>query len=64
MGRIKHLSIKADADMLDKFYFVSKYNGRSGSGQILFLMRSLIEKFEKEHGEITKEEMEQMFSNQ
>lgn len=36
MGRIKHLSIKADADMLDKFYFVSKYNGRSGSVRFYF----------------------------
>ena len=62
MGKTKHLSIKADSDMLDKFYFVSKYYGRSGSGQILFLMRSLIDKFEKEHGEITEDEIRQMYA--
>ena len=41
-----------DAEMLDKFYYVSKYYGRSGSGQITYLMRSFVAEFEKEHGEI------------
>ncbi len=49
--------------MLDKFYYVSRYNGRSGSGQILFLMRSLIEDFEKEHGEITADDIKEMYLN-
>ena len=52
MNKQKHLSIRADAEMLDKFYYVSKYNGRSGSAQILYLMRMFIEEFEKEHGKI------------
>ena len=63
MGKQKHLSIRADAEMLDKFYYVSKYLGRSGSGQILFLMRSLIEDFEKEHGNITEDELRQLRVN-
>ena len=63
MGRPKHISIRTDSDMLDKFYFVAKYNGRSGSGQILFLMRSLIEDFENEHGTITKKDIEELHSN-
>lgn len=63
MGKQKHLSIRADAEMLDKFYYVSKYFGRSGSGQILFLMRSLIEDFEKEHGNITEDELRQLRVN-
>lgn len=62
MSKQKHLSIRADAQMLDKFYYVSKYFGRSGSGQILYLMRSLIEDFEKEHGNITEDELRQMKS--
>lgn len=57
MSNQKHVSIRMDADMLDKFYYVSKYNGRSGSGQILYLMRTLVEEFEKEHGKITKEDI-------
>lgn len=60
MNKKKHVSIRMDAEMLEKFYYVSKYNGRSGSGQILFLMRSLVESFEKEHGKITKEDLDNM----
>lgn len=46
--------------MLDKFYYVSKYNGRSGSGQILYLMRTMVEEFEKEHGRITQEDLKKL----
>jgi len=60
MKEQRHLSIRADAQMLDKFYFVAKYNGRSGSGQILYMMRSLVEAFEKEHGEITDADIKQI----
>ena len=59
----RHISIRADGKMLDKFYYVSKYNGRSGSGQILFLMRSLVEEFEQEPGKITEEDLAQMRSD-
>ena len=58
----KHVSIRMDADMLDKFYFVAKYNGRSGSMQIMHLMRCFIADFEKEHGEITEEDINKMKS--
>ena len=50
MNKKKHISIRVDSDFLNKFYYVARYNGRSGSGQILYLMRSLIDDFEKEHG--------------
>ena len=58
MKRQKHLSIRCDSDMLSKFYYVSKYNGRSGSGQILYMIRSAVEAFEKEHGTITNADIE------
>lgn len=60
MGKQKHVSIRMDSDMLDKFYYVSKYNGRSGSGQILYLMRTMVEEFEKEHGRITQEDLKKL----
>ena len=62
MTEKRHISIRANADKLDKFYYVSRYNGRSGSGQILFLMRSLIDNFEKEHGEITDSDIKKMLN--
>lgn len=38
--------------MLNKFHYVSDYEGRSMNSQLLILMRDLIEKYEKEHGKI------------
>lgn len=58
MKKQRHISIRMDAEMLDKFYYASKYYGRSGSGQITFLMRSFVAEFEKEHGEIICSESE------
>jgi len=55
----KHISIRMDSDVLAKFYYVAKYYGRSGSGQISYLMRSLIDTFEKEHGKITENQLKE-----
>lgn len=60
MANQKHVSIRMDAEMLNKFYYVSKYNGRSGSGQIIYLMRTFVEEFEKQHGKITNEQLEEL----
>lgn len=49
---IKSLSIRIDEEMLNKLHVVSDYEGRSANSQILVLIRDLIEKYEKEHGEI------------
>ena len=56
----KHLSIRIDLDLLDKFYYVAKYNGRSGSGQILHNIRMTVKEFEKENGEITGKELKEL----
>lgn len=47
-----HLSIRMDQTMHDKFQFISAYEGRSMSGQILHLIQCCIRDFEKEHGPI------------
>ena len=52
MNKQKHISIRIDEEVLKKFHYVSKYNGRSASGQILYLINQCIRTFEKEHGEI------------
>ena len=56
----KHLSIRVDSDLLDKFYYVAKYNGRSGSGQKLHNIRMTVKEFEKENGEITGKELKEL----
>ena len=52
----KHLGIRIDADTLQKFHYVSKYNDRSANKQILYLINQCIRDFEKEHGAIALEE--------
>lgn len=52
MGVQKHISIRIDADVLQKFHYVSKYEDRSASGQIMFLINRCIRDFEDQHGKI------------
>lgn len=49
----KHLGIEIDPALHYKLHYISKYEGRSGNGQILYLIRQCINDFEKENGEIT-----------
>lgn len=50
---IKSISVRIDSEMLDKLHFIADYEGRSANGQIVVLVRQLIEEYEAEHGEIT-----------
>ncbi|MCI9402414.1 MAG: Arc family DNA-binding protein [Oscillospiraceae bacterium] len=58
MNRDYHLSIRMDRDTHDKIQYVAAYEGRSMSSQIVYLMRENIRAFEKEHGPITTQDME------
>lgn len=48
----KHISIRIDEDVLQKFHYVSKYEDRSASGQIMYLINNCIREFEEKHGAI------------
>ncbi len=48
----KSLSIRIEAEMLDKLHVVADYEGRSANSQILILIRECIEAYEQKHGEI------------
>jgi len=50
---IKSISVRIDSEMLDKLHFIADYEGRSANGQIVVLIRRLIEEYEAEHGKIT-----------
>lgn len=56
MDKTNHLSIRTDKTLHDKLQYVAAYEGRSMSGQILYLIQSCIRTFEKEHGPIPAEE--------
>jgi hypothetical protein len=52
MKRDKHIGITIDTETLEKFRYITKYDGRSVSGQIMYLIRQNIRTFEDEHGAI------------
>jgi len=51
----KHLSIRFDKDTHDKLFFIAEFEGRSGSAQVLYLIRKCIAEFEKTNGPINPE---------
>lgn len=57
MEKSKHIGIVIDPELHYRLHYVSKYEGRSANGQILFLIRKCISEFEETHGEIVKPDM-------
>lgn len=57
MEEKNHLSIRTDKEVHDKFRYIAAYEGRSMSGQILYLINTCIREFEKEHGPIRPEDL-------
>lgn len=57
MHRDKHLGFRVDGDVHDKLRYISSYEGRSMSGQIIYLIQKCIREFESEYGVITEEDM-------
>lgn len=54
--RDSHLGFRMDKETLDKLFYIAEYEGRTGSGQILYLIRRCITEFEQVHGKINLEE--------
>ncbi|MBE6949485.1 MAG: hypothetical protein E7456_06520 [Ruminococcaceae bacterium] len=54
----KHLGIEVDPELHYKLRYISKYEGRSANGQILYLIRKCIKEFEAAEGEIILPEAE------
>ena len=52
MEKEKHLGIRITKEIHHKLHYISRYEGRSANGQILYLVRQNIAEFEKTHGEI------------
>lgn len=52
----KHLGIEIDPTTHRKIKYIAEYEGRSLNGQILYLVRKCIEKYEKENGEIPEKQ--------
>ena len=52
MAKEKHLGLRIDPELHYKLHYIAKYDGRSGNGEVIYLIRKRIEAFEKEHGRI------------
>ncbi len=48
----KHLGLRIDNELHYKLHYIAKYEGRSGNGEVIYLIRKYIERFESEHGKI------------
>lgn len=48
----KHLGLRIDSDTHGKLQYIARYEGRSINGEVLYLIRKEIERYEKEHGKI------------
>ncbi|MBP3509656.1 hypothetical protein [Oscillibacter sp.] len=51
-GKGKHLGLRIDPETHYKLHYIAKYEGRSGNGQVLYLIRQSIADFEAKCGEI------------
>lgn len=52
MKNEKHLGIRINANLHYKLHYVARFDGRSGNGEILYIIRQYIAEFEKKYGEI------------
>ncbi|MCL2564882.1 MAG: hypothetical protein FWE24_03605 [Defluviitaleaceae bacterium] len=59
MDKQRHFGMRINDTTLKKFHYVAKYDDRSVSGQIMYLIHKSIRDFEKEHGVIEIEVSEE-----
>ena len=50
-----HCTRKINPELNYKLHYISKYEGRSANGQILYLIRKCVKEFENAEGEIKVE---------
>ena len=48
----KHLGLHIDRELHYKLHYISSYDGRSVSGEVLYLIRQRISEFEQKNGTI------------
>ncbi len=59
MSKTKHLGLFIEPEMHYKLQYVAKYEDRTISGTIMYLIRHYILAFEKKHGKIEVPQEEQ-----
>jgi len=52
----KHLGIEIDKELHYKLRYVAEYEGRSGNGQVIYVLKEYIKEFERKNGVINVEQ--------
>lgn len=52
MEKDKHIGIRIDKELHFKLHYISKFEGRSANGQIIYLIQKCIREFEESNGKI------------
>ena len=45
-------TLRIEPELLDKLGYIAEYDGRTKNGELLWLIRRLVDEFEAEHGAI------------
>lgn len=53
--KISKFTVRTESELLKKFRIAADYNGRSANREIEMLMRNHVAEFEKKHGKIGRE---------
>ena len=48
----KHLGLRIDNELHYKLHYLSRYEGRSANGEVIYLIRKAIQEFESKNGPI------------
>jgi len=48
----RHFGLRIDDELLKKFRYVCGYDGRSANGQLIYMIRQYVAKYEQENGKI------------
>ena len=48
----KHFGLRIENELHNKLHYISNYEGRSANGEVIYLIRQCIDRFESEHGKI------------
>lgn len=60
MKREKHLGLRIDAEIYTKLKYIAKYEGRTLSGQTVYLAAQCVREFEKTHGAIEPSQLAEL----
>ena len=52
MNKTKHIGIRIDKELHFKLHYISKFQGRSANGQIIYVIQKCIREFEESNGKI------------